>query len=74
MLPFPLNTGRGIPYETIGMQNSCLAKRIAVTAFPDPVMAAVPGAIFSVWHNSSGAGPSNLFVRMENDDDLSEKL
>lgn len=41
----------------IGMQNSGLATSLANTAFPDPsmAMATVPGALFSVWHNISGA-------------------
>ena len=39
----------------IGMQNSGLATSLAGTAFPNLAMATVPGAIFSVWHNISGA-------------------
>ena len=39
----------------IGMQNSGLATSLAGSAFPDMAMATVPGAIFSVWHNISGA-------------------
>ena len=39
----------------IGMQNSGLAASLANTAFPSMPEAAVPGAIFSVWHNISGA-------------------
>jgi len=39
----------------IGMQNSGLATSLAATAFPMLAMATVPGAIFSVWHNISGA-------------------
>ena len=39
----------------IGMQNSGLATSLAGTAFPNLTMATVPGAIFSVWHNISGA-------------------
>lgn len=39
----------------IGMQNSGLATGLATTAFPDLAMATVPGALFSVWHNISGA-------------------
>lgn len=39
----------------IGMQNSGLATSLAGTAFPTLAMATVPGAIFSVWHNISGA-------------------
>ena len=39
----------------IGMQNSGLATTLAGSAFPSLAMATVPGAIFSVWHNISGA-------------------
>ena len=39
----------------IGMQNSGLAASLAAGAFPSMPMAAVPGAVFSVWHNISGA-------------------
>ncbi|MBQ9289619.1 MAG: bile acid:sodium symporter family protein [Clostridia bacterium] len=45
----------------IGMQNSGLATALAGTAFPSLTMATVPGAIFSVWHNISGAILANLF-------------
>ena len=47
----------------IGMQNSGLATSLAGTAFPDLAMATVPGAIFSVWHNISGAILANLYDR-----------
>ena len=39
----------------IGMQNSGLATSLAATSFSTLAMATVPGAIFSVWHNISGA-------------------
>ena len=39
----------------IGMQNSGLATSLANTAFPLMPEAMVPGAVFSVWHNISGA-------------------
>ncbi len=45
----------------IGMQNSGLATSLAGTAFPDLSMATVPGAIFSVWHNISGALLAGFF-------------
>ncbi len=47
----------------IGMQNSGLATSLAGTAFPDLAMATVPGALFSVWHNLSGALLAGLFRR-----------
>ena len=31
-------------------------------------MATVPGAIFSVWHNTSGAMIANLFRRMKSEE------
>ncbi len=47
----------------IGMQNSGLATTLAVSAFPSLTMATVPGAIFSVWHNISGAILAGWFRR-----------
>ena len=48
----------------IGMQNSGLAATLATTAFPNLAMATVPGAIFSVWHNISGAILAGVFRRI----------
>ena len=48
----------------IGMQNSGLATTLAATAFPNMAMATVPGAMFSVWHNISGAILASIFRRM----------
>lgn len=39
----------------VGMQNSGLAVSLATTHFAVFPLAAVPGALFSVWHNLSGA-------------------
>ena len=47
----------------IGMQNSGLATSLAGSAFPNLAMATVPGAIFSVWHNISGAMLAGGFNR-----------
>jgi len=47
----------------IGMQNSGLATSLAASSFPDLAMATVPGAIFSVWHNLSGAILSSIYKR-----------
>jgi len=44
----------------IGMQNSGLATSLANASFPGLAMATVPGAIFSVWHNISGAILANI--------------
>ena len=49
----------------IGMQNSGLATTLAGSAFPNLSMATVPGAIFSVWHNISGAILAGIFRRMQ---------
>jgi len=51
----------------IGMQNSGLASSLATTAFPDLAMATVPGAIFSVWHNISGAILAAIYRRWGED-------
>jgi BASS family bile acid:Na+ symporter len=45
------------------MQNSGLATTLAGTAFPNLAMATVPGAVFSVWHNISGAMLAGWFNR-----------
>ncbi len=47
----------------VGMQNSGLAASLASTSFPSLAMATVPGAIFSVWHNISGAILAGFFAR-----------
>ena len=47
----------------VGMQNSGLAAALAVMYF-DPV-AAIPGAIFSVWHNISGSLAANFWARRD---------
>lgn len=49
----------------VGMQNSGLATGLAAQAFPNLAMATVPGAIFSVWHNISGAIIANIFAKLE---------
>ena len=54
----------------IGMQNSGLATSLAGTAFPDLSMATVPGAIFSVWHNISGAILASVLRRIKDEDGL----
>lgn len=45
----------------VGMQNSGLATGLAKTHFAALPMATVPGAIFSAWHNISGAMLAFLF-------------
>ena len=63
-LKMPMPRKKALAIE-IGMQNSGLATSLAGTAFPDLAMATVPGAIFSVWHNISGALLANLFRRLD---------
>lgn len=46
----------------VGMQNSGLAASLAAAYFAAYPMATVPGAIFSVWHNVSGAVAARLFM------------
>ena len=50
----------------VGMQNSGLATGLAKTHFAALPMAGVPGAIFSAWHNISGAGLAYLYVNYLN--------
>ena len=51
---------RAISIE-VGMQNSGLATSLAATHFAQYPLATVPGAVFSVWHNISGAILANIF-------------
>ncbi len=47
----------------VGMQNSGLATSLAATHFAMYPMAAIPGALFSVWHNFSGSIAAQIFRR-----------
>ena len=47
----------------VGMQNSGLATSLATIHFAAMPMAAVPGTVFSVWHNISGAVYANILAR-----------
>ncbi len=53
---------RAISIE-VGMQNSGLASSLATLHFAAYPMATIPGAIFSVWHNISGAMVAMLYTR-----------
>jgi len=46
----------------VGMQNSGLASSLATLHFATYPLATVPGAVFSVWHNISGALIARLFT------------
>jgi BASS family bile acid:Na+ symporter len=45
----------------VGMQNSGLASSLAVLHFAAYPLATIPGAVFSVWHNISGALVAKLY-------------
>ncbi len=47
----------------VGMQNSGLATSLATVHFAQYPLATIPGAVFSVWHNVSGAILANFFLR-----------
>lgn len=49
----------------VGMQNSGLASSLAVLHFAAFPLATIPGAIFSVWHNISGALVAKWYGRGE---------
>ncbi len=51
----------------VGMQNSGLASSLATLHFAAYPMAAIPGAVFSVWHNLSGAIVARLYTRSQTD-------
>ena len=46
----------------VGMQNSGLASSLAAQHFAAYPMAIIPGAVFSVWHNISGALVARLYA------------
>ena len=58
----------------VGMQNSGLASSLATLHFAAYPLATIPGAVFSVWHNISGALAARLYVRGEKGDTDSEAL
>ena len=55
---------RAISIE-VGMQNSGLASSLATIHFAAYPLATIPGAIFSVWHNLSGAAVAYLYRRRQ---------
>ena len=69
-----LNNAKTKAFSTeIGMQNSGLATSLATTTFPATPEAAVPSAIFSVWHNISGAILAAIYRHWDNDNDNNNK-
>ena len=49
----------------VGMQNSGLASSLATLHFAAYPLATIPGAIFSVWHNISGAVVAYLYRKVK---------
>ena len=62
MLKLPEAKSRALSIE-VGMQNSGLASSLATLHFAAYPLATVPGAVFSVWHNISGALVAHLYTR-----------
>lgn len=50
----------------VGMQNSGLASSLATLHFAAYPLATIPGAIFSMWHNISGAMVARIYSRRDN--------
>ena len=63
LLRLPESKKRAISIE-VGMQNSGLASSLATLHFAAYPLATIPGAIFSVWHNISGALVAYLYRRI----------
>ena len=64
LLRLPEPKQRAISIE-VGMQNSGLASSLATIHFAAYPLATIPGAIFSVWHNLSGAAVAYLYRKSE---------
>ena len=62
LLGFSEPKKRAISIE-VGMQNSGLASSLATIHFAAYPLATIPGALFSVWHNISGAIVAYLYRR-----------
>lgn len=60
LLGLSMSKKRAISIE-VGMQNSGLASSLATIHFAAYPLATIPGAIFSVWHNLSGAAVAYLY-------------
>jgi BASS family bile acid:Na+ symporter len=66
LFKLPLAQRKSLALE-VGMQNSGLGAALASAHFSP--LAAVPSALFSVWHNISGALLSTYFRRMSEKED-----
>jgi BASS family bile acid:Na+ symporter len=71
LFKLPLAQRKSLALE-VGMQNSGLGAALAAAHFSP--LAAVPSALFSVWHNISGALLSTWFRRMEDPDAAEQGL
>ena len=67
LLGMSVSKKRAISIE-VGMQNSGLASSLATIHFAAYPLATIPGAIFSVWHNLSGAAIAYLYRRFHQSD------
>ena len=67
MLRLPAAKRKAISIE-VGMQNSGLASSLATLHFAAYPMATIPGAVFSVWHNISGAVVARLYAKHTEDE------
>ena len=54
------------------MKKSGFATSLATVHFATMPLAAVPGAVFSVWHNISGAIYANILARSAGDDSVAK--
>lgn len=57
----------------VGMQNSGLATSLATVHFAQYPLATIPGAVFSVWHNVSGAILANIFLHHSEKEGATDK-
>lgn len=62
LLKMDMKKRKAIAIE-VGMQNSGLATSLAATHFAQYPLATIPGAVFSVWHNISGAVFANFMAK-----------
>ena len=54
----------------VGMQNSGLAVSLALSNFATQPLCAVPGAIFSIWHNISGGILASIMKKRSEDNNI----
>lgn len=70
LLRLPEPKKRAISIE-VGMQNSGLASSLATIHFATLPLATIPGALFSVWHNLSGATVAYFYKKVRGDTNIS---